>query len=41
MEVFKEVVSKGGDLSKAYTEAYSVDNLKARGLLDNEVNSGI
>jgi len=41
MEVFKDVVSKGGDLSKAYTEAYSVDALKSRGLLDGEVNSGI
>jgi putative FmdB family regulatory protein len=39
--VFKDVVSSGGDLSKAYTETYSVDNLKARGLLDADVNSGI
>lgn len=40
MEVFKDVVSKGGDLSKAYAETYSVDSLKARGLLDADVKSG-
>ena len=40
MEVFKDVVSKGGDLSRAYAETYSVDNLKARGLLDADLNSG-
>jgi len=40
MEIFKGVVSSGGDLSKAYAETYSVDNLKARGLLDADVHSG-
>jgi putative FmdB family regulatory protein len=40
MEVFKDVVSKGGDLSRAYAETFSVDNMKARGLLDSDVNSG-
>ena len=40
MEVFKDVVSKGGDLSRAYAETFSVDAMKARGLLDSDVNSG-
>lgn len=40
MDVFRDVVSKGGDLSKAYAETYSVDALQSRGLLDADVKSG-
>jgi len=33
--------STGGDQSKAYAETFSVDNLKAKGLLDADINSGL